>query len=134
MGGKTKTLLMVDATGSMYALLTQVKEKMKIMLERIGQILKEHGYEPEQSLMKISFYRNYSNDKDEIYGSSEWRYKGTDLISYLNTFSVAGGQGNEAVEIGLCKAIDDIKDEEGLSQIILIGDAGCNTPDDMKRK
>jgi len=84
--------------------------------------------------MKIMFYRNYDGDKDVICGSSEWRYKDTDLIAYLNTFEVDCGWGNEAVEIGLCKAIDDIKDEEGLSQIILIGDAGCNTADEMTYK
>jgi len=82
--------------------------------------------------MKVSFYRNYNADHRDIFGQSEWKANAVDLISFLGEFDARHGWGNEAIEIGLCRALDDMKEPqdeagEGLSQVIIIGDAGCNT-------
>ena len=86
------------------------------MFDRIAVILKDHKYTPEQSLMKVSFFRNYDCDKDRIYGESAWEHESSNLSNFMNTFEADNGYGcNEAVEIGLCEALKDIKDEDGLS-------------------
>ncbi len=49
---------------------------------------------------------------------------------------VSGGEGNEAMEIGLQFANNEIKNDEGipLSMIIVIGDAPPNTVEEVEFK
>ena len=107
---------------------------MREMFERIGTVMTDHGYAPEQCMMKIAWYRNYNCDKDRIFGQSEWQHRSADLVQYLSTFDADYGWGEEAIEVGLERAIAEIEEDGGLSQILLIGDAGCNTESDMEYK
>ncbi len=43
-----------------------------------------------------------------------------------------GGQGREAVEVGLYQALKEVRN--GLSQVLLIGDAGPNLPEERAQK
>jgi len=55
----------------------------------------------------------------------------------MGTFEAQYGWGNEAVEAGLHNAIKDIledQDDDGLSQIIIIGDMPANTEAQMEMK
>ena len=53
----------------------------------------------------------------------------------MGTFEAKYGWGNEAVEAGLHQAIKDISDDDdGLSQIIIIGDMPANTEVGMNTK
>jgi len=53
----------------------------------------------------------------------------------MGTFEAKYGWGNEAVEAGLHEAIKDISDDDdGLSQIIIIGDMPANTEAQMETK
>jgi hypothetical protein len=54
-------------------------------------------------LMKVAGYRNYSSlDQKLFQASPEWTSNTKNLTSFLqNTLSINGGQGNEAIEVGL---------------------------------
>ena len=80
LAGNCKTLVMMDATASMYSLLQNVKKTLKEMFSRFGTILEQNGHKAEQSLMKIAFYRNYNADYEEITGESDWELDPMKLI------------------------------------------------------
>ena len=72
LAGTCKTLVMMDATASMSSLLLKVKSTLKELFLRLKDILESNGHKAEQSLMKLSFYRNYNAHSDNITGESEW--------------------------------------------------------------
>jgi len=73
------------------------------MFEEARKALKEMDLSEDLVLMKIAGYRNYSScEKLLLQGSPEWTSNPNSLTSFLNDeLKVQGGQGNEAIEIGL---------------------------------
>jgi hypothetical protein len=60
-------------------------------------------------LIKIAVYRNYSSGKDLIYQSSGWENRHNNLREFMEKFArSSGGQGNEAVEVGLYHVVKEI--------------------------
>ena len=78
-------------------------------------------------------YRNYSNQEDEILHASPWETKPENLRNFMDKIWPLGGLGNEAIELGLWHANHEAE-KEGVSQVILIGDAPPNTIDEVKSK
>jgi hypothetical protein len=126
----SKTMILIDATCSMGQLLDQTKSNVQIMLERIKGVLAENGIDESGVLMKIAVYRNYNIDL--IYQESSWETDAKNLKQFLNTVSCQGGWGNEALEVGLRRAAEEI--DGGLSQVIVIGDAPANTAAEVTGK
>ena len=130
---KSRTVCLMDATGSMYHLLNKCKNTVSVMFERAAQILNDEGMDPQSFQLQFVVYRNYSNAQDKLLQSSSWETKPQNLRAFMNTIDVEGGMGNEAIEIGLWHANQEHL-REAISQVILIGDAPPNTIDEVKRR
>ncbi|CAG9315973.1 unnamed protein product [Blepharisma stoltei] len=130
--GICKTIVLMDATGSMDLLLQNAKNTVKIMFQRVCTILSENGINPECFQLQYCAYRNYSSH-DKILQVSPWTNKSDILESFLENVKSEGGQGNEAIEVGLWHVNNAIKNET-ISQVILIGDRPPNTVKDIEEK
>ena len=131
----SRTLCVMDATGSMGNLLDCGKKTIKMVFERAKVIAEESNYHPDCFEVAIGFYRNYSSGPIDIFQSSSWIKKSDDMQLFLNNHEISGGQGNEAIEIALWNAnrIYD-KDQSVPLQIMIIGDAAANTPQEVNSK
>jgi len=63
--------------------------------------------------------------------NSAWGCKPDTLRFFFNKVKVDGGWGEEAIEIGLAHANAEAQSLGGVSQVIIIGDAMANTPDQV---
>ena len=100
------------------------------MFERAYAVLDKNGHDTDGFQLKLAFYRNYSSPIDLLLQTSSWENKPQNLISFLRAVEVEGGQGNEAVEVGLWQA----NTEPELTKVILIGDAPANSRQEIKKK
>lgn len=66
--------------------------------------------------------------------ASPWASQPGDLEAFMSTISPKGGWGNEAVEVGLWHCCDEIQKVGLVKQVLLIGDAPANTPQDVHSK
>ena len=123
--GSSRTVCLMDATGSMSHLLQKAKNTVDLMFERCALILKEKNFTEDAFQLQFAVYRNYSSGTEYLLQSSPWETKPTSLRSFMNKINVSGGLGNEAIEIGLWHANNE-NDKEPISQIILIGDMPAN--------
>ncbi|CAF1002734.1 unnamed protein product [Adineta steineri] len=120
----SRTVLLMDATGSMSSLLTAAKDTVCTMFERASVILKENNFPGDEFQMQFVVYRDYDCKKDGILQSSSWESKPNNLRSFMaKVKAYGGGDYEEAIEIGLSHAVEESQQSEGISQIILIGDA-----------
>jgi hypothetical protein len=122
----SKTLVVMDATGSMSGLLTNAKNTVSTMFERAVLILKENGLPEDCFQIQFCVYRNYNSPSEELLQASSWEMKPENLKKFMETISVSGGWGDEAVEIGLWHANQEASKPDGISQVILIGDMPAN--------
>ena len=111
--GCCKTLILIDATNSMGALLNQTKANVQIMLDRIRSILEAKGIGACNNLMKIAVYRNYDSKIDMLYQESSWETDANNLKNFLGQVKPWGGWGKEAMEVGLFRALKEV--DGGLS-------------------
>ncbi|CAG9315978.1 unnamed protein product [Blepharisma stoltei] len=130
--GICKTIVLMDATGSMDLLLQNAKNTVKTMFQRVCIILSENGINPECFQLQYCAYRNYSSLL-KILQVSPWTNKSDILESFLENVKSEGGQGNEAIEVGLWHVNNAIKIDT-ISQVILIGDRPPNTAKDIENK
>ena len=63
----SKTMIIIDATGSMSGLINKVITTVKDMLDQIKDILEKENLDPNIAEIKIAVYRNYSSGKEKIY-------------------------------------------------------------------
>lgn len=127
-----KTLILIDATGSMGILLDKMRFNVQNMLERIKPVLQRHGIDGSQILMKIGVYRNYDCQVDQLYQQSSWETEAVNLKKFLGSIKPFGGLGNEAIEVGLKRATEEI--DGGLTQVFIIGDMPHNEPNEITQK
>ncbi len=130
---RSKTICLMDATGSMSHLLQKAKNTVGIMFERAGEVLKENGFSPDAFELQFSVYRNYSSSHDLLLQTSTWETKPSNLRAFMDRIGPEGGQGNEAVEIGLWHANEESRSGE-VTQVILIGDANPNSAQEVTTK
>jgi len=123
---KSRTIVLMDATGSMGNLLEAAKNKVKIMFERTCEILAQKKIPKDCFQLQFVVYRNYSS-KDDILQVSPWVNTPEALYPFFLSETARGGQGNEAVEIGLWH----VNNEPSVTQVILIGDVGPNTQQEV---
>ena len=119
----SRTICLMDATGSMGNLLTQAKNTVGIMFERATVILKDHGIPTNSFQMQFAVYRDYDCLTDGLLQYSPWETKPENLRKFMETITArGGGDYEEAIEIGLWHSNNENEKNE-ISQVILIGDA-----------
>jgi hypothetical protein len=124
---RSRTIVLMDATGSMSHLLQKAKNTVGTMFERAGVVLKENGIPEDSFEMQFAVYRNYDCKIDSLLQVSSWETKPDNLRKFMDTISASGGTWmEEAVEIGLWHVNEEAKNGE-VSQVILIGDAPANS-------
>ena len=123
--GSSRTICLMDATGSMSHLLNKAKNAVEIMFERCTQILKEKNFSADSFQLQFAVYRNYSSGAEFLLQNSAWETKPDSLRSFMSGINVNGGLGNEAIEIGLWHANTE-NEKDPISQVILIGDMPAN--------
>ncbi|RNA38081.1 helicase carboxy-terminal domain [Brachionus plicatilis] len=105
---RSKTMVLMNATGSMSHLLNQVKNTICTMFDRAIEILKEH---------------EISSDSFEIQlATFEWEKKPLNLRNFMNNIKANDGVDYpEAIEIGLLHVNQEIKrfnSEDRVSQLL----------------
>ncbi|CAF4273892.1 unnamed protein product [Rotaria magnacalcarata] len=129
----SRTVCLMDATGSMTHLLHKCKNTVGIMFERTSEILKDHKMDSNSFQLQFAAYRNYNSKEDKLLQSSPWETKPHNLRAFMNTIGVEGGWVNEAIEIGLWHANQE-HEREPITQVILIGDAPPNSLEEVATK
>jgi hypothetical protein len=92
--------------------------------------------------MQFVIYRNYGIGATHLLENSTWASRPDELRDFLSAQRVRGGQGNEAIEIGLQHCNREIEKMAASSsdgstphiQVIMIGDAPANTPAEVQSK
>ncbi len=121
----SSTVILMDATGSMSALLDKAKSTVRVMFERARVVLADSGMDPNGFSVQFAVYRNYSSGQENILQSSGFESNPEQLRKFMDGIRPDGGQGNEAVEIGLWHACEQSHNRT-INQVILIGDAPAN--------
>jgi len=120
----SRTVLLMDATGSMSSLLSATKETVCTMFERASTVLSEKGLPNDAFQMQFVVYRDYDCREDGILQSSSWETKPSNLRNFMTKImAMGGGDYAEAIEIGLWHAVQQSEQPDEISQVILIGDA-----------
>jgi len=130
---KSRTLILMDATGSMIQLLHNAKNTVQTMFERTCTILKEYRITEDSFLIQFAVYRNYNCEEGQLLEFSPWETKPDSLRKFMEKIRATGGLGNEAIEIGLWHANCE-NERDSISQIIIIGDAPANTEQEVNSK
>lgn len=134
----SRTLILLDGTGSMGSMLTQVKTTISRVFLRAHECLLEAARQkrPNCTAADISFeicvaiYRDYDCHAHYIFEPSPWKSDPKELFTFLEGQVARGGGGNggEAIEVGLDFAYREALSDKGLAQVILIGDEPANSP------
>lgn len=130
--GVSRTICLMDATGSMSSLLQKSKNTVKTMFERAHAILDEKGI---ASAFELQFvvYRNYDCAIEYLLQASPWESKPENLRQFMDGISAHGGTWwEEAIEAGLAHVNAEANSSLGVSQVILIGDAAPNSIDQVR--
>ncbi|EGD79321.1 hypothetical protein PTSG_09735 [Salpingoeca rosetta] len=113
---------------------TSLKKTTQVIgtvFERTEKILDDAGLLGNSDVaMQLAAYRNYNVDADQLLQVSGWEQNPLALRQFLFGLKVNGGWGNEAIEVALHRA----NTEKDVSQVILIGDAPANSPDEVASK
>jgi hypothetical protein len=128
----SRTLVLLDATGSMCQTLESCKTAVEKMIFRTVEVLKEHAVNLTVE-MQFTVYRNYNCKENTLFEFSPWEVKADNLKQFLKKATCEGGMGAEAIEIGLLHANTENAIKK-ISQIILIGDAGPNSTEETNYK
>ncbi|ETO32398.1 hypothetical protein RFI_04716 [Reticulomyxa filosa] len=129
----SRTVVLMDATGSMEHLLQKAKNTVCTMFDRISTILKDKELPPDCFEMQFVVYRNYNAPEDMILQASPWESKPDNLRKFMETICAGYGLGNEAIEIGLAYVNTQVKEME-ISQVILIGDMPPNKRQEVQKR
>jgi hypothetical protein len=121
-GEEARTVILIDATGSMGGVLQAVKHTVGRMFHNVHQVLETENFSGAFS-MQLAFYRDY-NDVDSLLEHSTWEASPESLEQYMVNVTASGGSwttGNEAIEIGLWHVMRQ-HEEDPVSQVVLIAD------------
>jgi hypothetical protein len=131
--GKGGTLILLDATCSMSHCMKNAKSKVRDIFTLAFQVLEKHGIPTGSITLQFAAYRNYDSTHDLLFQCSKWENNANNLIDFLKPLEVSGGWGNEAIEVGFEHAAREA--EAGrLAQVIVIGDVGANTSEEVAQK
>jgi hypothetical protein len=91
-----KTVLGLDATGSMGGALKKTCEVMGTAFERAYLVLAENKVKASIEI-KIMIYRNYNSPYEEILETTTYENTPNNLRRFLERVGTKGGWGNEAI-------------------------------------
>lgn len=81
-------------------LFQKTKNTIEIIFENSYQILKQNDYSEGCFEILLAIYRNYNVREELLLENSGWETKSNNLKLFMDKVKVAGGLGEEAVEIG----------------------------------
>ena len=84
---ESKTLCLIDATGSMGNLLIKVKSVLNNLFYRVKDILKLNKVDEDCVQLQVVAYRNYSSGQSEILEGSSWESSFENISPFLNKLS-----------------------------------------------
>lgn len=129
-GNECRTLVLLDATGSMGGVISLTKQTIAEMFKRVFSILEK----PEGISFQMGAFRNYDSPDDLILELTDWESKADNLFTFLDKVRASGGYGcREAAELGLYHGLQE-NAKEPVTQIIVIGDAAPNTSSESRQK
>ena len=128
----SRTLMLVDITYSMNSLIEKAKACIGTFFDRCQKVLDAEGIVSGFELA-IAGFSNYNVSVDDILVRSTWEAKPHNLSLFLQDLTVRGGWGPEAIEVGLMHALVEHQ-KRPIDQIIIIGDAAANEPDQIPYK
>ena len=132
-GRRSRTIVLMDATGSMSTLLSKAKRTVKNMFERAYNILDNEGYADAAVEMQFAVYRNYNATDASLLQFSPWESQPANLFQFMDSVEAEYGAGEEAAEIGLWHVMNEHEAEE-INQVVLIGDMPANSREDTTLK
>jgi hypothetical protein len=129
-GVVSRTVILLDGTGSMSGFFNKCKTTIKEMLKRITALLALNnvtcGFE-----VQFVVYRNYPS-LNKVLQPSGWASDPEELFAFIDETQVGGGCGNEALEMGLWHVNQQIAKGVDVSQVIVIGDMPPNTVGEVR--
>lgn len=134
-GDTYRTVIAFDATASMGSFISKTKLTVQKFFERSHHILKEKDIKASLELEFLA-YRNYNAPPDQILQSSGWCKNPDTLRKWLHGIKAEYGAGREAIELPLSTVNEQLSGPHDfkINQMILIGDRGPNTPDEVTLK
>src|SRR5262249_30358800 len=99
------------------------------------QTFNDFRIDPNNFSLRLAVYRNYLESPTNIYQCSAWTSDPNILKAFISPILATGGgeeTPEEAIEVGLAHAFYSA-DNIDLTQIILIGDNGPNSSQDIER-
>lgn len=129
----SRTLILMDATASMSRALNKTKNTVKTMIAEATAVLENNSQCPGGFEIQIAVYRNYNAPMDLILEHSGWESNPDNLFQFMDTIKAQYGWKNEAIEVGLWHANNELlSNTEGqMFQVILIGDMPPNSRSDI---
>jgi hypothetical protein len=122
--GSCRTLVLLDATGSMSRLISLAKETVSEMFKRTFAVL---GAQAAGVSMQMAVYRNFGCPDHMLLQTTDWESSSEPLFTFLQGVVATHGYGyREGVELGLYHALQQHA-AEPVAQVIIIGDAPPNT-------
>ena len=119
----SRTIVLMDATSSMYGLLTQAKNTVGKMFERAKEVLKDHKVAENCFELQFTCYRDYDCGLNKILQASSWEKKPDNLRAFMEKIDAEGGEDmEEAIEIAFWH-VNQENLKSKVSQVILIADA-----------
>eukprot|EP01090_Pellita_catalonica_P021864 TRINITY_DN8299_c0_g1_i1.p1 TRINITY_DN8299_c0_g1~~TRINITY_DN8299_c0_g1_i1.p1 ORF type:complete len:571 (-),score=129.57 TRINITY_DN8299_c0_g1_i1:14-1606(-) len=136
---KSRTVILMDATGSMRHCMEGAKDAIMDMVNNVRQTVAEFNSKQSEQInsdfeLQFVLYRNYNSAPADILVVGPWDSDPVTLHQFLSPKTVSGGNGNEALEVALHHAVQVSESKHGLSQVVLIGDAPPNTKEEVARK
>ena len=99
----SRTVLLLDATGSMGPLIDGVKSTISGVFRKLKELLTKRKLDEKCFDVQISVYRNYEDGPVDILESSPWASDPSNLSTFIEGVRANGGarsiSGNEAVEV-----------------------------------
>lgn len=118
---KSRTICLMDATGSMNHLLELVKLKVNEMFTRASTILRQFDMNGEAFQMQFVIYRDYDTLGDGLLAYSAWESDATNLREFVRKVRAYGGADiDEAIEVALGH-VNTEHARQKVDQVILIG-------------
>lgn len=122
---ESRTIFLIDATGSMTTSMDCVKQSLRFMLDYLKEVCGSSA----KFTMQVIVYRNYGDGPQKLVAASKPSEDATYLMQFIEESGKCMGGGRfitEAIEAGLQYINNNIAAFEP-TQIILMGDAGYNS-------
>ena len=131
----SRTIILMDGTGSMSLLFIECKTRVKEILRRVGEELSAQNV---TSGFEVQFvvYRNYPSLEKDLLVVSEWSRDPQALFDFIDKTAVSGGVGGtEAIEVALWHVNQQATRPRGkVTQVILIGDQGPSSQTEVTER